>query len=96
MNNKLMEMFWLFVQAPYIPPPKIPDKFNFQNELVRMKLKNYNQRIVEILSEEKAIEILADIAKSDYQQHTITESVDILIEQRRVSGIYNELYEKVV
>jgi len=61
-----------------------------------MKLKNYNQRIVEILSEEKAIEILADIAKSDYQQHTITESVDILIEQRRVSGIYNELYEKVV
>lgn len=78
------------------PPPKIPDKFCLQKELRQARLKNYNRRIVEILSDHRTVDILADIARSDFQEHTITESIDILIEKRRQSGIYNELYEKVI
>ncbi len=96
MDTRLQELFWDCVQAPYIPPPEIPDKFCLQKELKQTRLKNYNSRIVEILSDYRTLDILADIARSDFQQHTITESIDILIEKRRQSGIYNELYEKVV
>lgn len=96
MDKNLMNLFWECIQAPYIPPPKIPDKCNLLGRLEQLKLKNYNKRIVEILSDENTIDVLADIAKLDYQKLTITKSIDFLIEQRRASGIYSELYEKVI
>ena len=96
MDKRLTELFWECVSAPFIPPPEIPDKCNFKNKLEHMRLKNYNQRIVEILSDPGAIDVIAGIAKSDFQKVTITQSIDILIEQRRAGGIYNELYERII
>lgn len=96
MNKRLTKLFWECVQAPFIPPPEIPDECYLLNKFDKDRLKNYNRRIIEVLSDESSIDVLADIAKSDFHTHTITHSINILIEQRRKAGLYNEMYEKVI